>query len=50
MVDPSIAERLSGRAESASEDRVVLDMMAQGLGYEEMAAHSAPRRRPSTGV
>jgi class 3 adenylate cyclase/DNA-binding NarL/FixJ family response regulator len=38
VVDPSIAERLSGRAESREEDRVVLDMMAQGLGYEEMAA------------
>ena len=35
---PSIAERLSGRAESAEEDRIVLDMMAQGLGYEAMAA------------
>ena len=39
VVDPSIAERLAGRAESPAEDRIVLDMMAQGLGYEEMAAH-----------
>jgi adenylate cyclase len=38
VVDPAIAERLSGRAESAEEDRVVLDMMAQGLGYEAMAS------------
>ena len=38
VVDPAIAERLSGRAESQEEDRVVLDMMAQGLGYEAMAA------------
>jgi class 3 adenylate cyclase/DNA-binding NarL/FixJ family response regulator len=37
VVDPAIAERLSGRAESEEEDRVVLDMMAQGLGYEAMA-------------
>jgi adenylate cyclase len=38
VVDPAIAERLSGRAESAQEeDRIVLDMMAQGLGYEAMA-------------
>jgi adenylate cyclase len=39
VVDPAIAERLSGRAESAQEeDRIVLDMMAQGLGYEAIAA------------
>ncbi|HEX5937474.1 MAG TPA: adenylate/guanylate cyclase domain-containing protein [Actinomycetota bacterium] len=37
VVDPAIAERLSGRAESEEEDRIVLDMMAQGLGYEAMA-------------
>ena len=37
VVDPAIAERLSGRAESQEEDRVILDMMAQGLGYEAMA-------------
>jgi class 3 adenylate cyclase/DNA-binding LytR/AlgR family response regulator len=38
VVDPAIAERLSGRAESGEEDRVLLDMMAQGLGYEAIAA------------
>jgi adenylate cyclase len=38
VVDPAIAERLSGREESGAEDRIVLDMMAQGLGYEAMAA------------
>ena len=38
VVDPAIAERLSGREESGEEDRIVLDMMAQGLGYEAMAA------------
>ncbi|HEY7400635.1 MAG TPA: adenylate/guanylate cyclase domain-containing protein [Actinomycetota bacterium] len=37
-VDPVIAERLSGRNETAVEDREILDMMAQGLGYAEMAA------------
>jgi class 3 adenylate cyclase/DNA-binding NarL/FixJ family response regulator len=37
-VDPSIAERLSGRDEAAERDRQVLDMMAKGLGYEEIAA------------
>lgn len=36
-VDPSIAERLSGRSETEAADREVLDLMAQGLGYEEMA-------------
>jgi len=37
MVDPTIAERLSGRRESAEADREVLDLMAEGLGYAEMA-------------
>jgi class 3 adenylate cyclase/ActR/RegA family two-component response regulator len=37
-VDPVIAERLSGRNETAGEDREILDMMAQGLGYVQMAA------------
>jgi class 3 adenylate cyclase len=37
MVDPTIAERLSGRRESAEADREVLDLMAEGLGYGEMA-------------
>jgi adenylate cyclase len=37
-VDPLIAERLSGRSETAGEDREVLDMMSKGMGYEQMAA------------
>jgi adenylate cyclase len=37
VVDPAIAERLSGRGETAEEDRQILDMMSQGMGYEEMA-------------
>ena len=37
-VDPTIAERLSGRGEAAGRDRELLDMMAKGLGYEEIAA------------
>ena len=37
-VDPLIAERLSGRDDTAATDRALLDMMAKGLGYEEMAA------------
>jgi class 3 adenylate cyclase/DNA-binding NarL/FixJ family response regulator len=37
-VDPTIAERLSGRDEAAGRDRELLDMMAKGLGYEEIAA------------
>ncbi|HVF08939.1 MAG TPA: adenylate/guanylate cyclase domain-containing protein [Actinomycetota bacterium] len=36
-VDPSIAERLSGRSDAAERDRELLDMMAKGLGYEEIA-------------
>jgi adenylate cyclase len=36
-VDPTIAERLSGRADAEDTDREVLDLMARGLGYEEMA-------------
>ena len=36
-VDPSIAERLSGRGDAAGRDRDVLDMMARGLGYAEIA-------------
>jgi class 3 adenylate cyclase/DNA-binding NarL/FixJ family response regulator len=38
MVDPSIAERLSGRSGAPEMDRQLLDMMAKGLGYEEIAA------------
>ncbi len=37
-VDPLIAERLSGRDDTEATDRALLDMMAKGLGYEEMAA------------
>jgi class 3 adenylate cyclase/CheY-like chemotaxis protein len=35
-VDPTIAERLSGRHD-VEQDREVLDLMAKGLGYAEMA-------------
>jgi adenylate cyclase len=38
VVDPSIAERLTGSQHADDQDRRVLDMMAQGLGYHEMAA------------
>ena len=38
MVDPSIAERLSDRSGAAERDRQLLDMMAKGLGYEEIAS------------
>jgi class 3 adenylate cyclase len=36
-VDPTIAERLSGRGTTAAHDRAMLEMMAKGLGYAEMA-------------
>jgi class 3 adenylate cyclase len=36
-IDPLIAERLSGRRDAAEADREILDMMAEGLGYEAMA-------------
>ncbi|MEX0985589.1 MAG: adenylate/guanylate cyclase domain-containing protein [Actinomycetota bacterium] len=36
-VDPSIAERLAGRNDTGTTDRALLDMMAKGLGYAEMA-------------
>jgi class 3 adenylate cyclase/DNA-binding NarL/FixJ family response regulator len=38
VVDPAIAERLAGRGETVEEDRQILDMMSQGMGYEQMAA------------
>jgi class 3 adenylate cyclase len=38
VVDPAIAERLSGRGDAAAPERDLLDMMAKGLGYAEMAA------------
>jgi len=37
-VDPAIAERLTGSRHADEEDRRILDMMSQGLGYEAMAA------------
>ena len=37
-VDATIAERLSGRSDAAERDRELLDMMAKGLGYEEIAS------------
>lgn len=36
-VDPTIAERLSDRGDAADRDRELLDMMAKGLGYAEIA-------------
>jgi class 3 adenylate cyclase/CheY-like chemotaxis protein len=36
-VDPTIAEKLAGRRDTGGEDRKLLDLMAEGLGYEEMA-------------
>jgi adenylate cyclase len=38
VVDPTIAERLSGRRETEEHDRELLELMAEGLGYEAMAA------------
>jgi class 3 adenylate cyclase/DNA-binding NarL/FixJ family response regulator len=37
-IDSGIAARLSDRQEAEAEDRALLDMMAEGLGYAEMAA------------
>jgi adenylate cyclase len=36
-IDPTIAARLSGREDRPQEDQEILDMMAKGLGYAEMA-------------
>src|SRR5438876_1398996 len=36
-IDPAIAARLSGRGETADEDRTILDLMAAGKGYAEIA-------------
>ena len=36
-IDPAIAARLSGRDEAQEEDRTILDLMAKGCGYDEMA-------------
>jgi class 3 adenylate cyclase/FixJ family two-component response regulator len=40
-VDPTIAARLSDRGEAPKADREILDLMAQGLGYAEMAERLA---------
>ena len=37
LVDPTIAERLAGRKDAGEDDRVILDFMARGAGYAEMA-------------
>ena len=37
-VDPVIAERLSGTDDTADRERELLDMMAKGMGYTEIAA------------
>jgi class 3 adenylate cyclase/CheY-like chemotaxis protein len=36
-VDPVIAERLSGRRDADESDRELLELMSQGLGYEQIA-------------
>jgi class 3 adenylate cyclase/FixJ family two-component response regulator len=36
-VDPIIAERLSGRRGAGEQDRELLELMSQGMGYEQMA-------------
>jgi len=37
LIDPTIAARLAGRKESRADDRELLDLMARGQGYAEMA-------------
>ncbi len=37
VVDPVIAERLSDRRDTGEQDRELLELMSQGLGYEQMA-------------
>src|SRR6266542_4137478 len=37
VIDPTIAARLSGQGQRADVDRELLDLMAKGLGYAEMA-------------
>jgi class 3 adenylate cyclase/DNA-binding NarL/FixJ family response regulator len=36
-VDPTIAEKLAGRRDTGGEDRKLLDLMAEGMDYAEMA-------------
>ena len=36
-IDPTIAARLSDRGQAPGEDREILDLMARGMGYVEMA-------------
>ncbi|HYJ61195.1 MAG TPA: adenylate/guanylate cyclase domain-containing protein [Actinomycetota bacterium] len=37
VVDPAIAERLTGSRHADGDDRRILDMMSRGLGYADMA-------------
>ncbi len=37
VIDPTIATRLSGSQERSDVDRTILDLMAKGLGYAELA-------------
>src|SRR5438552_4100945 len=37
LVDPTIAARLSGHSDRTEDDRRILDMMAEGHGYADMA-------------
>ncbi len=37
VIDPTIAARLSGSQERSDVDRTILDLMAKGLGYAELA-------------
>jgi len=37
LIDPTIAARLSGAGAGTDSDREILDLMAEGLGYAEMA-------------
>ncbi|MGH2686902.1 MAG: response regulator, partial [Actinomycetota bacterium] len=38
LVDPTIAEKLAGRGDTAGQDLELLDLMGQGLGYAEIAS------------
>jgi class 3 adenylate cyclase/ActR/RegA family two-component response regulator len=37
LVDPTIAEKLAGRGDTAGQDLELLDLMGQGLGYTDIA-------------